>query len=292
MRIGFLGLGQMGAPIAANLVRAGHGVAVWNRSVDKTHKLVEAGASLAASPREAAAGKEAVLTMLADDAALEAVLSGEDGLLAGLEAGALHVSMSTIAVATAEHAASRHAARGQRYISAPVFGRPDAAAAAKLFVVASGDPADVMKATPLFNAIGQRVFTVGDLPAAANLVKLCGNFAILSAIETLAEAMALAEKGGVPKATLLEVLTGTLFDAPVFRNYGAILVEERFRPAGFAAPLGLKDMRLAAAAAETRRVPMPLLSLLRDHLLETIAKEGEDIDWSGIGRTVSKNSGL
>ena len=292
MRIGFIGLGQMGAAMAANLVRAGHEMSVWNRSAAKAHKLAEAGASVADSPRAAATGKEAVLTMLADDAALETVLSGEDGLLAGLGSGALHISMSTIAVATAEHVAARNRERGQCYLSAPVFGRPDAAGAAKLYIVAAGDPGDILRATPLFDVIGQRVFNVGDTPSAANLVKLCGNFAILSVVETVAEAMALAEKGGVARAKLLEVLTGTLFDAPVFRNYGGILAEERFRPAGFAAALGLKDMRLVSQAAETRRVPMPLLSLLRDHLLETIAKEGEDIDWSGIGSTVFRNSGL
>jgi 3-hydroxyisobutyrate dehydrogenase-like beta-hydroxyacid dehydrogenase len=143
----------------------------------------------------------------------------------------------------------------------------------------------------LFDALGQRVFNLGSTPSAANLVKLCGNFMILSAIESLAEAMTLADKGGVPKATLLEVLTGSLFNAPVYHNYGKALVEDRFRPAGFAAPLGLKDMRLAGQAADTLRVPMPLLSLLRDHLLQTIAIEGEDIDWSGIGLTVAKNGG-
>ena len=200
--------------------------------------------------------------------------------------------MSTIAVATAEAVAARHASRGQRFISAPVFGRPDAAAAAKLFVVAAGDAAEIARARPVFEAIGQRVFEVGERPSAANLVKLCGNFAILAAIETMGEAMALAEKGGVRKAKLLEVLTGTLFDAPVYRTYGPILVNESFRPAGFAAPLGLKDMRLAGEAAEKSVTPMPLLSLLRDRLLETIAKEGADIDWSAIGRTSAKNAGL
>jgi 3-hydroxyisobutyrate dehydrogenase-like beta-hydroxyacid dehydrogenase len=292
MKVGFIGLGRMGAAIAANLVRARHDVAVWNRSGEKARPLVEAGAILVASPREAAAGRDVVLTMLADDAALDAVLSGEEGILAGLKAGALHISMSTIAVITAESAAARHAERGQFFLSAPVFGRPDAASAAKLFVVAAGDPTHVQLATPLFDAISQKVFHVGKKPSAANLVKLCGNFMILSAIEAMGEAMTLAEKGGVPKAKLLEVLTGTLFDAPVFRNYGAILVEEAFLPAGFAAPLGLKDMRLVSQAAEAGHVPMPLLSLLRDHLLQTIANEGESIDWSGIARTIAKNAGL
>jgi len=292
MKIGFLGLGRMGAAIAANLMRTRHDVAVWNRSADKARPLVDGGATLAASPRDAAAASDVVFSMLADDAALNAVLSGEDGVLAGLKAGALHISMSTIAVATAADVAAGHAERRQRFMSAPVFGRPEAAAAAKLFVVAAGTAADLESATPLFAAISQRVFYVGETQSAANLVKLCGNFMILAAIEAMAEAMTLAEKGGVPKAKLLEVLTGTLFDAPLFRTYGTILAEEKFRPAGFAAPLGLKDMRLASQAAEGERVPMPLLSLLRDHLLQTIATEGEDIDWSGIGRTIARNAGL
>jgi 3-hydroxyisobutyrate dehydrogenase-like beta-hydroxyacid dehydrogenase len=282
----------MGAAIAGNLVRARHEVTVWNRSAEKARTLVAGGATLAASPREVAASSDVILSMLADDAALSAVLSGNDGVLAGLKPGALHVSMSTISVATSENATARHSEHQQHFLAAPVFGRPDAAAAAKLFVVCAGAPADFESAKPLFEAIGQRTFYVGEKPSAANLVKLCGNFMILAAIEAMGEAMALGQKGGVPKAKLLEVLTGTLFDAPVFRTYGTILAEEKFRPAGFAAPLGLKDMRLASQAAEAERVPMPLLSLLRDHLLQTIATEGEDIDWSGIGRTIAKNAGL
>ena len=292
MRIGFAGLGLMGSAIAANILEGGFDLAVWNRSPGKTGELVAAGAKAAASPRALAADCDIVLTMLADDGALEAVLAGEDGLLAGLPSGALHVSLSTIAVATADSMAARHADRGQHYVSAPVFGRPDVAAAAKLSVVAAGAVADIDRAEPLFQAIGQKLFRVGEKPSAANLVKLCGNFMLLAAVETMAEAMALAEKGGVAKATLLEVMTGTLFDALAYRNYGPMLVEERFRPAGFPAPLGLKDMRLVGAAAESTRVAMPLLSLLRDRLLETIAKEGEDVDWSAIGLTVAKNAGL
>jgi 3-hydroxyisobutyrate dehydrogenase-like beta-hydroxyacid dehydrogenase len=292
MRIGFIGLGNMGAAIAANLLKAGHELSVWNRSAAKAVPLVEAGAQVAAMPKDAAAGRAAVISMLADDAALESVLYGDTGLLAGLDKGALHVSMSTIAVATADRLTDEHHSRGQRFLCAPVFGRPEAAAAGKLFIVAGGDPADIELANPLFRAAAQRVFGVGKKPSAASLVKLCGNFMILSAIESMAEAMTLAEKGGVRKAQLLEVLTGSLFDAPLFRGYGKALVDGRFRPAGFAAPLGLKDMRLAAQSADALRVPMPLLGLLRDHLLQTIAVEGEDIDWSGIGLTIAKNGGL
>jgi 3-hydroxyisobutyrate dehydrogenase-like beta-hydroxyacid dehydrogenase len=232
------------------------------------------------------------MSMLADDAALEQVLLGNDGVFEGLPRGALHISASTIAVATADRVAALHAARGLRFLSAPVFGRPEAAAAAKLFVVAAGAQSDFTAASALFPAISQKAFYIGEKPSAANLVKLCGNFTILAAIEAFAEAMTLAQKGGVPKKQFLEVMTGSLFDTPVYRNYGAALAEERFKPAGFAAPLGLKDMRLVGQSAEALRVPMPVLNVLRDHLLQTIDAEGEDIDWSAIGHIVAKNGGL
>jgi 3-hydroxyisobutyrate dehydrogenase-like beta-hydroxyacid dehydrogenase len=292
MKIGFLGLGHMGSGMAANLLRAGHELTVWNRSAQKAQALVAQGAVLAHTPREAASGREAVVSMLADDAALEEVLRGNDGVLEGLPRGALHVSSSTISVAAADRVATLHQDRGLRYLSAPVFGRPEAAAAAKLFVVAAGAKSDYTAASALFPAFSQKVFYIGEKPSSANLVKLCGNFTILGAIETFAEAMTLAQKGGVSKKQFLEVMTGSLFDTPVYRNYGAALAEERFKPAGFAAPLGLKDMRLVGQSAETLRVPMPVLNVLRDHLLQTIGAEGEDIDWSAIGRTIAKNGGL
>jgi len=185
-----------------------------------------------------------------------------------------------------------HASHDQRFVSAPVFGRPDAAVSAKLFVAAAGDPADLLRIREPLANISQRVFQVGEKPSSANLLKLCGNFMILAAIESLGEAMTLAERGGITKRQLLEVLTATLFDAPVYRNYGAILIEQRFRPAGFAASLGLKDMRLVAAAADAARVSMPVLSVLERHLRETIAREGAGIDWSAITKTIAKESGV
>ena len=292
MKIGFLGLGKMGAGMAGNLLRAGHEVAVWNRSAQKAQPLVAQGAVLARTPREAASGRDLIMSMLADDAALEQVLQGNDGVFEGLARGALHVASSTIAVATADRVAALHQERGLHFLSAPVFGRPEAAAAAKLFVVAAGAQSDYATASALFPAISQKVFYVGEKPSSANLVKLCGNFTILAAIETLAEAMTLAQKGGVPKQLFLEVMTGTLFDLPVYRNYGSVLVEERFKPAGFAAPLGLKDMRLVGQSAEALRVPMPVLNVLRDHLLQTIGASDEEVDWSAIGRTIAQNGGL
>ena len=292
MSIAFIGLGSMGTGIAANLLKAGHEVSVWNRSAGKAGDLVAAGAHEAKTPGDAVSDASVVFTMLSDDAAVLSVLRGEDGLLKGLPQNCLHISLSTIGVATADIVADLHAKHGQRFVAAPVFGRPEAAQAAKLFIVAAGAAADLDEAEPLFGAIGQRVFRIGETPSMANLVKLCGNFGIMAAIEMMGEAMALAEKGGVPKVTLLDVFTNTLFNAPIYKTYGAMIVEDRYTPAGFKAPLGLKDMRLAAESADKYRVPMPLLSLVRDHLLETIAKEGDDIDWAGVGLTIGKNAGL
>ena len=286
MRIGFIGLGQMGGAIAANLIKAGHEVTVWNRSADKTDALVAAGAARAARPFDAAQG-DLVMTMLADDRAVEGVVFGEGGIVG---APALHVGHSTISVALADRLAADSGTGG--YVSAPVFGRPPAAAAGKLFVVAAGVEAALDRCEPVFADIGQRTFRIGDKPSAANLVKLSGNFMIMAAIEAMAEAMTLAEKGGVDRQTLLEVLTGTLFGAPVYHTYGEILLEDRFRPAGFAAPLGLKDMTLADAAATSLGAPMPLLGIVRDHLRSVIATEGPDIDWAAIALAIRKSAKL
>jgi len=280
----------MGSAIAGNLVGAGHDVTVWNRSADKARPLVEAGARLAETPAGAAGGK-IVFTMLANDDAVEGVVFGDDGILASA-ARPIHVSMSTISVALAQRLTGAHAAAGGDYVSAPVFGRPEAAKAAKLAVVAAGDEKALAVCDPLFAVIGQRVFKVGAEPKMANVIKLCGNFMIMAAIESLAESMTLAAKNGVDKGVLLDVLTNTLFSAPVYRTYGDILLREQFEPAGFAAPLGLKDMNLADAAALASGVSMPFLAVLRTQLVTTIARHGENIDWSALGKVVAENSGL
>jgi 3-hydroxyisobutyrate dehydrogenase-like beta-hydroxyacid dehydrogenase len=286
MKVGFIGLGQMGHAMAGNLLKAGHELTVWNRSPEKAKDLLGRGARWAESPGQAADG-DVVMTMLADDHALEAVVYGDGGILA---APALHVSHSTISVPLAERLARDHGVRSG-FVSAPVFGRPAAAQAAKLFVVTAGQPDLVARCEPLFAAIGQRSFHVGDSPSAANLVKLGGNFMIMAAVEAMAEAMTLVEAGGVERCAMLEVLTGTLFNAPIYHTYGELLVEDRFRPAGFAAPLGLKDMNLADSAATASRVPMPVLGVVRDHLRAAIATEGEDIDWASVALAVRKAAG-
>lgn len=286
MRIGFIGLGNMGAAMAANLLKAGHEVVAYNRSPEKVAALAEQGATAAASVRDAAQA-DVVFTMLADDRAVEAVaFGGADpaaGLVAAMPADAIHVSSSTISVDLARRLTAAHAEARNGFVSAPVFGRPEAAAAAKLFVVAAGAPDAVQTVTPVFDAIGQRTFVVSDDPSAASLVKISGNFLIASVIESLGEAMALVGKAGVDKQQYLEVLTSTLFDAPVYRTYGGLLVREQFTPPGFAAPLGLKDVKLALAAGEDLAVPMPIASLLRDRFLTLLATGGGELDWSALG---------
>jgi 3-hydroxyisobutyrate dehydrogenase-like beta-hydroxyacid dehydrogenase len=291
MRVGFIGLGHMGSGMAANLVRAGHDVTVYNRSPAKAEALIALGAKAATSVAEACRG-DAVLTMLANDEAVESVVLGRDGVVASLAAGALHVSSSTISVALSERLAEEHARAGQRFVAAPVFGRPDVAAAGKLYVIAAGEPAALEAAAPLLDAIGQKTFVVSDTPKAANLVKLSGNFLIASMIESLGEALALVAKGGVDRQRYLEILTSSLFDVPLYKTYGGLIASGHFEPAGFAAPLGYKDIRLALAAAEDLRVPMPLASLLRDRFVTLFAHGGESLDWSAIGRLPAVDAGM
>jgi 3-hydroxyisobutyrate dehydrogenase-like beta-hydroxyacid dehydrogenase len=290
MKIGFIGLGRMGAGMAANLVKAGHEVSVYNRTQAKAGELVAQGATAVARVPDACRA-DAVITMLADDDAVESIVFGEDGIIGSLPAGATHISSSTISVALSERMAAAHAKAGQRFIAAPVFGRPDMAALGKLFVIAAGAPDAIEAATALFDAIGQKTFVISETPQAANLVKLSGNFLIASVIESLGEAIALVGKGGVDQRDYLDILTSTLFTAPVYKTYGGLIVDRKVEPAGFAAPLGHKDIRLTLAAAENLRVPMPLASLLRDRFLTLLAHGGDTLDWSAIGQLAAKDAG-
>jgi len=290
MNVGFIGLGRMGAGMAANLLKAGHHVTVYNRTPEKAAALVAQGTKATALVSDASRG-EAVITMLANDDAVESVTFRKDGIVDSLPAGAIHVSSSTISVALSEKLAEAHARAGQRFVSAPVFGRPDAAAAGKLFIVVAGEPAAIEAAAPLFEAMGQKTFVLSESPKAANLVKLSGNFLIASVIESLGEALALVAKGGVDQRQYLEMLTSTLFNAPVYKTYGGLIAGGIFEPAGFAAPLGQKDIRLTLAAAEDLRVPMPLASLLRDRFLTLLAHGGDKLDWSAIGGLAAKDAG-
>ncbi|MBB2990675.1 3-hydroxyisobutyrate dehydrogenase-like beta-hydroxyacid dehydrogenase [Mycolicibacterium iranicum] len=290
MRIGFIGLGNMGSGMAANLLAAGHEVLAYNRSPGRVAALAERGA-VAAESVAAACDADVVVTMLADDAAVESVVSGDGGIAESLPPGATHVSSSTISVTLAERLAATHAESGRHFVSAPVFGRPEAAEAGKLFVVAAGDPAVVADLQPLFDAIGQRTFAVSADPKAANLVKLSGNFLIASMIESLGEAMALVGKAGVDKQEYLDLLTSTLFAAPAYKTYGGLLARDDFEPAGFAAHLGLKDVRLVLAAGEQLEVPLPVASLVRDRLITLMAAGGRDLDWAALGALAAWEAG-
>jgi 3-hydroxyisobutyrate dehydrogenase-like beta-hydroxyacid dehydrogenase len=277
--------------MASNLLKAGHHVTVYNRTPAKAEALIAQGAQIATSIAEACRG-DAVITMLANDKAVESVVLGRDGVLASLRPGAVHVSSSTISVALSRRLADAHASADQCFVAAPVFGRPEAAAAGWLFVVAAGDSAAVRKAMPLLEAIGQKTFVVSDVPEAANLVKLSGNFLIASVLESLGEALALITKGGIDRQQYVELLTSSLFNAPIYKTYGGLIAGGKFEPAGFAAPLGHKDINLVMAAAEELRVPLPLASLLRDRFLTLFAHGGERLDWSAIGELAALDAGI
>ncbi len=289
MKIGFIGLGHMGSGMAARLITAGHEVTVYNRTPGKAGALAAKGAKVAQTIAEACQGA-AVFTMLANDEAVESVVFAERGILASLPNGAIHISSSTISVLLSDRLEKAHREAGQRYVAATVLGRPEAAAAGKLFVIAAGAPDAVADVTPLLEAIGQATTLFGDRGSAANLVKLAANFMTASVIESLGEAMALVSKGNIDKRRFLEFLTSGNFNAPVFRIFGELIVADAPAPAGFAAPLAFKDIRLALQAGESLRVPMPFASVLHDRFVELLANGGDKLDWSAIGRVQSRDS--
>ena len=292
MKIGFVGLGSMGSCMARRLIDAGHVLTVYNRTPSRAEPFRAWGARVADSVSEAATGADVLISMVADDSALEALVFPPGDALRALPAGAVHASMSTISVALSRRLAVAHAERRQHYVAAPVFGRPEAGAAGKLFVVAAGPNDQVHRCEPIFDALGQKTFNIGLDASAANVIKLAGNFLISTVIESLAECLALARKHGIDSHTLLDVLTGTLFSAPIYRTYGTILVDQRFDPPGFALPLGMKDNALVLAAAQAAHVPMPMASLVRDQFLAAMAAGLANADWSAIARITFRNAGL
>jgi 3-hydroxyisobutyrate dehydrogenase-like beta-hydroxyacid dehydrogenase len=289
MKTGFIGLGHMGSVMAKNLVLGGHEVTVFNRTPGRSRALVQLGAHEATNVAGSCHG-EAVITMLADDVAVTDTVLGTDGVIANLARGAIHVSMSTISVALSRRLAQAHRQAGQRYVAATVMGRPDMAAAAKLFILAAGDPAAVEACHPLFDALGQKTSIIGQEPSTANLVKLTANFLQAAVIEALGEAVALAGKAGIDRRAYVEVLTSTIFTSPAYKIFGPLIAEGKFEPAAFAAPLGYKDIRLTLAEAENLRVPMPLAGLLHDRFLRLFAQGGDKLDWSAIGGLATQDA--
>ena len=290
MDIGFIGLGQMGKAIAGRLVDAGHHVRVWNRSPEPVQELVAKGAEAAARPADVARA-DFLMTMLANDDALRAVVI-DQGVLDAASPGLIHLNLATVSVALAQELAALHRKRNLGYVAAPVFGRPDAAAQGKLNIVVAGDEATIARAQPILSVVGQKTWPVGQRAESANAVKIAGNFMIASAIETLGEAIALTRAHGIGATDFLDILTSTLFAAPVYKLYGGMIAAGKYQPAGFAARLGLKDVRLAMAAADARSVPMPFASVLRDNFMELVATGGGEKDWSALGELAARRAGL
>ena len=292
MKISFIGLGSMGLPMARNLLQAGHKLTVYNRTSARADALASLGPTVADSPVAAARGANVLFTMLADDAALENVMLGDQGALGALPRGAIHVSLSTISPALARWLDERHRVAGQTYVAAPVFGRPEAAAAKQLWIVAAGPAAAIERCRPLFLALGQGVILAGEAPPRANVIKLAGNFLLAAAIEAMGEAFAFARKNDVPPTDLLDVVNGHLFRSPIYENYGKLIAEERYEPAGFKLTYGLKDIRLVLGAADAVAAPMPLASLMHDRYISAVARGWSEIDWAGLARVAAADAGL
>jgi 3-hydroxyisobutyrate dehydrogenase-like beta-hydroxyacid dehydrogenase len=289
--VGFVGLGNMGLPMAHNLLKAGHLLQVFNRTRGRAQSLLDQGATWAASPRTVAAHTGLVFSMLADDTALEVVSLGEQGILAGLAPGGIHVDMSTVSPNTVRRLAQLYHEAGLHFVAAPVFGRPEAAAAAKLWICPAGPAAVIERCRPLFNAMGQGVIVVGDEPHLASTLKLVGNFFVISAIETLSEAFTLAEKAGLPVERVLDIVHA-LLPVPLFQGYGTRIARSEFSPAGFALRLGLKDVGLMRKLADEVAAPLPLADLAYQHLLAALAHGRGDLDWGALATVTRELAGL
>jgi 3-hydroxyisobutyrate dehydrogenase-like beta-hydroxyacid dehydrogenase len=290
MQVGFIGIGAMGAAMATRLIEAGHTVQLWNRSPDALKPLVAKGGVAVATAAEAFAG-DAVITMLANDEAVRSIVV-DGGLLDRAPKGIVHVEMATLSLDLGKQLAAEHAKRGIGYVAAPVLGRPDAAAAGKLNIMAAGETAAIETVQPLFDAMGQKTWIVGAEPHIANATKLACNFVLACAIETLSEAFVLGERNGVEPQALYDILTGTLFAAPAFKTYGQLIIDRKFEPALFKTRLGLKDVRLALAAGEAAGVPLPFGSVVRDNLIDAIGHGDAEKDWAILGMVARRRAGM
>jgi 3-hydroxyisobutyrate dehydrogenase-like beta-hydroxyacid dehydrogenase len=294
--VGFIGLGRMGTVMAANLAAAGHRVIAYLRRPDRIAALKALGLEPTVRMTDLF-DCEFIVSMLPDDDAASEVVFGHgpnavDGLAAGLSAGAIHISMSTISTTAAARLASEHALHGQGYVAAPVFGNPDAARQRQLFIVAAGAPPDIERCRALFDVLGQRTFVVGSEPAAANLIKLAGNMLTATTLEMLGELVALLRKRGLDAKPFIEIMTTTMFGGRVHRIYGDKIAAQHYALPGFVLPLALKDVRLALAEAEQAAVPMPSVSVVRDRLIAGIARGYSDLDWTALGLIAAEEAGL
>lgn len=292
MEIGFIGLGNMGQPMVMNLLKAGFKVKVYNRTPNKAEDVVAAGAQQVNHPKDLVIPSGIIITMVANDQALEEVVMGPDGFGEKLGEGGIHLSMSTVSPETSRKLAGYHQQQGSQYVSSPVFGRPDAAAAKKLNVLSSGPIDAKERVKPVQEALGQRVFDIGEEPGNANVIKLGGNFMIMAAMEAMAESFNLAEKNGIDRQLAAEVYASTLFNCTVYQGYGQMIAKKIFEPAGFQLKLGLKDCNLVLNEANATQTPLPLASLLHNRLLASAAKGRENQDWSALTRISMEEAGL
>lgn len=289
MKLGFIGLGQMGREMAGRLLDAGHELTVYNRSRAAAEPFRAKGARVAEEPLQAL-DAEIVITMLADDAAIDAVWVNS-GLAGSMPAAGIHLNMSTISLKMGKRLAELHQAGSSLYVSAPVFGRPYAAARGQLDIVAAGPGAAVERCKPIFGALGRQHFIVGCEPYQANIVKIARNFLLATIVESLGEAFALTRKSGVDPATFLQIITSTATNAPAYKNYGRMMVEKAFEPT-FTLRLGLKDVELALEAGGDTQVPLPLAGLIREQHVAAIAHGFGDKDWAALGEYIAQNAGL
>lgn len=292
MRVGFIGLGRMGQGMAGRIIDAGHDLLVSDPTPGQTTALEAAGAVAVSSPAAASAGRDVVISMLASDAILDAVLNGENGLLNSMPATCTHMAMGTHGILAINHAAEAHQAADQIFIACPVLGRPDLAADGLLRLVPGGPPEALEKVRPLLDVIGQQCFDVGPSPQAATAVKIANNFVLGCAIETMGEAFALVEKLGVEPSLFLEVMLQSLFGAPAYQIYGKMIVDETWEGHGATAIIGLKDADLALEAAKAADMPLPSTHIWREHLLRAIERGEGGLDWAVMAREQARASGL
>lgn len=288
MDIGFIGLGSMGAEMARRLIDAGHRVTVWNRSPGPAEAAAEAGAIRANEPAQAAAN-EFIISMLSNDAAIDAVFTPE--LIASMPSGALHLNMATVSVECGERTARAHEAAGVAYLAAPVLGRPEAAAAGQLTIVAGGSADDVARAQPIFDHLGRRVWHVSEQAASANLVKIGVNFNLIHALQSLAESITLVEAGGIDGSQFAELLQDSLFPGPVYGGYGGMIATRTYDPPAFNVALGRKDLRLAQDAAASSGVALPSAPVLAEIFDEALADDAlAPHDWAAVAEITRRRS--
>ncbi len=291
MNVGFIGLGKMGFPMAANLLAAGHRVIAYNRTKSRTDELGARGA-IVASTLEACRDSSMVITMLSDDKAYEELLFSNDKFVDALLPKTIHLCMSTISVALSEKLALMHANAGQIYVAAPVFGRPEVAATGKLLIVAAGPKSGIESCSPLFEALARKTFVLGSAAAHAHALKLGSNFLLFAMIESLGEAVAFARKTGLDPNEFVNIVTETVFDSGAYRVFGPMIAQAKYEPVAFPLSLVLKDIRLALRAAERVAVPMPFANVMRDQLSTAIARGYQDLDETALSRVAAENAGL